>query len=111
MVRQPYKTLSLEQLGNFCEVMRHGGYAEAARQTDLSAATLWEQVRALERHYGVALFRREGRTVKPTDEDISLQMMNICRCGTYPRIRKAVHRAAELWTDAAAGLNSEGKNV
>jgi isoquinoline 1-oxidoreductase alpha subunit len=21
---------------------------------------------------------------------------NICRCGTYPRIRKAIHRAAEL---------------
>lgn len=38
----------------------------------------------------------------PTDQDINLQMTNICRCGTYPRIRKAVHRAAELWSDAAA---------
>ena len=34
---------------------------------------------------------------KPTDEDIDQAMTgNICRCGTYPRIRKAVHRAAEL---------------
>jgi isoquinoline 1-oxidoreductase subunit alpha len=33
----------------------------------------------------------------PTDEDIDLAMAgNICRCGTYPRIRKAIHRAAEL---------------
>jgi len=32
----------------------------------------------------------------PTDADINANMTNICRCGTYPRIRKAVHRAAEL---------------
>ena len=33
---------------------------------------------------------------KPTDEDIDRDMTNICRCGTYVRIRKAIHRAAEL---------------
>jgi isoquinoline 1-oxidoreductase subunit alpha len=33
---------------------------------------------------------------KPTDSDIDAGMTNICRCGTYLRIRKAVHRAAEL---------------
>ena len=34
---------------------------------------------------------------KPTDADIDAAMSgNICRCGTYPRIRKAIHRAAEL---------------
>ncbi|ETZ24733.1 (2Fe-2S)-binding protein [Pedobacter sp. V48] len=33
----------------------------------------------------------------PTDEDIDSAMSgNICRCGTYPRIRKAIHLAAEL---------------
>lgn len=33
----------------------------------------------------------------PTDRDIDLAMSgNICRCGTYPRIRKAIHRAAEV---------------
>ncbi|WP_316826207.1 (2Fe-2S)-binding protein [Pedobacter miscanthi] len=33
----------------------------------------------------------------PTDEDIDLAMSgNICRCGTYPRIRKAIHMAAAL---------------
>ena len=31
---------------------------------------------------------------KPTDADIN-EITNICRCGTYPRIRQAVHRAAE----------------
>jgi aerobic-type carbon monoxide dehydrogenase small subunit (CoxS/CutS family) len=33
---------------------------------------------------------------QPTDEDIDRQMTNLCRCGTYPRIRKAIHRAAAL---------------
>ena len=33
---------------------------------------------------------------KPSDEDINKKMTNICRCGTYVRIRKAIHRAASL---------------
>jgi isoquinoline 1-oxidoreductase alpha subunit len=37
-----------------------------------------------------------GRIPKPTDSDIDLAMAgNICRCGTYERIRAAIHRAAE----------------
>jgi isoquinoline 1-oxidoreductase alpha subunit len=36
-------------------------------------------------------------TPKPTDADIDAAMAgNICRCGTYERIRAAIHRAAEL---------------
>jgi isoquinoline 1-oxidoreductase alpha subunit len=31
---------------------------------------------------------------KPTDDDINNTMTNICRCGTYPRIRAAIHSAA-----------------
>jgi len=33
---------------------------------------------------------------KPSDADIDAAMTNICRCGTYQRIRKAVHVAADL---------------
>ncbi len=32
----------------------------------------------------------------PTDEDIDNGLTNICRCGTYTRMRKAIHRAAAL---------------
>ncbi len=33
----------------------------------------------------------------PPDQDINRALNgNICRCGTYPRIRRAIHRAAEL---------------
>ena len=36
-----------------------------------------------------------SKTPKPTDEDIDKAMQgNICRCGTYQRIRRAIHRAA-----------------
>ncbi len=33
----------------------------------------------------------------PTDEDIDEAMSgNVCRCGTYPRLRQAIHRAAQI---------------
>jgi isoquinoline 1-oxidoreductase subunit alpha len=32
----------------------------------------------------------------PTDEEINDNITNICRCGTYYRVRKAIHRAVEL---------------
>jgi isoquinoline 1-oxidoreductase alpha subunit len=39
----------------------------------------------------VSLLRRKP---KPTDADIDEAMTNICRCGTYQRIRAAIHQAA-----------------
>jgi isoquinoline 1-oxidoreductase subunit alpha len=42
-----------------------------------------------------AVLLREN--ANPTDDDIDKAMSgNICRCGTYPRIRKAIHLAAKL---------------
>ena len=32
----------------------------------------------------------------PSDEDINDNITNICRCGTYPRVRKAIKRAAVI---------------
>ncbi|HZI83333.1 MAG TPA: 2Fe-2S iron-sulfur cluster-binding protein, partial [Casimicrobiaceae bacterium] len=32
----------------------------------------------------------------PSDDDIDAAMTNICRCGTYQRIRSAIHRAADM---------------
>ena len=39
----------------------------------------------------VALLRRKP---KPTDADIDAAITNICRCGTYQRVRAAIHAAA-----------------
>lgn len=41
----------------------------------------------------------------PTDEDIDKNIINVCRCGTYFRVRKAIHRATKLI--AAAKPSSE----
>lgn len=41
------------------------------------------------------------RTPNPNDEDIG-KISNLCRCGTYPRIRKAIKRAAEITRERAA---------
>jgi isoquinoline 1-oxidoreductase alpha subunit len=43
-----------------------------------------------------------SRNAKPSDADIDTAMNgNICRCGTYPRIRQAVHMAAKLASSGA----------
>ena len=39
---------------------------------------------------------------KPTDKDIDEAMTNICRCGTYQRIRQAIHLAAGNKTNVRA---------
>ena len=37
-----------------------------------------------------------AKTRNPTDADINREITNLCRCGTYTRMRKAIHRAAQL---------------
>jgi isoquinoline 1-oxidoreductase subunit alpha len=53
----------------------------------------------------VALLEKNSR---PTDADIDDAMTNLCRCGTYPRVRKAIHAlAAGSSKTAAAGAAGE----
>jgi isoquinoline 1-oxidoreductase subunit alpha len=40
---------------------------------------------------------------KPTDTDIDEAMTNVCRCGTYSRIRAAIHQAAGTTTASVNG--------
>ena len=47
----------------------------------------------------VALLARNGN---PSDKDIDAVMTNICRCGTYARIRTAIHSAAKSTKSAKA---------
>lgn len=49
---------------------------------------------------------------KPNDTDIDEAMSgNICRCGTYPRIRRAIHRAAELAGGKAAAARERSEDI
>ena len=45
-----------------------------------------------------------AKTPRPTDADIDAAMTNLCRCGTYARVRKAIHAAAGTKVAAAAAL-------
>lgn len=38
----------------------------------------------------------------PTDADISAEVTNICRCGTYERVRRAIHSVADVRTEGGA---------
>ena len=54
----------------------------------------------------VALLRARP---KPTDDEIDAAMSaNLCRCGTYPRIRRAVHRAAAALAGEPAAPSPAG---
>jgi isoquinoline 1-oxidoreductase alpha subunit len=44
------------------------------------------------------------RIPKPSDDDIEKHQTNLCRCGTYSRIRKAILRAAEIRREAAVTI-------
>ena len=53
-----------------------------------------------------ALLEQNGA---PTDADIDVAMVgNICRCGAYDAIRRAIHRAAELGSRRPGALVEEG---
>ena len=48
------------------------------------------------------------KTPKPTDPEINAAMSgNLCRCGTYLRIRQAIHRAAELGQTKQTGTTAQ----
>jgi isoquinoline 1-oxidoreductase alpha subunit len=42
----------------------------------------------------------------PTDHDIDTGVTNLCRCGTYNRVRKAIHRAARMQEKEISGSSS-----
>jgi DNA-binding transcriptional LysR family regulator len=63
-----YKDMQLAQLRGFCLAARERNFTVAAKQLGLSASTVWEQLRALERTLGCSLLRREGRTIELTPE-------------------------------------------
>ena len=43
-----------------------------------------------------------AKTPQPSDADIDAAMTNLCRCGTYSRVRAAIHRAAAAMKGGAA---------
>ena len=48
-----------------------------------------------------------NKNATPTDQDIDDNIINICRCGTYYRMRKAIHKAAKIINNTSSTLNAE----
>jgi len=48
-----------------------------------------------------------ARTPHPSDADIEAAMSNICRCGTYQRVRAAIHRAANSASSGASNTANQ----
>jgi DNA-binding transcriptional LysR family regulator len=65
---QRYKEIQLPQLRSFCLAATELNFTTAARSLGLTAPTVWQQVRALERRLQTTLLRRQGRNVELTPE-------------------------------------------
>lgn len=63
-----YKDIQLPQLRSFCVAATEGNFTAAAKTLGLSAPTVWQQVRALERQLKTTLLRRRGRAIELTAE-------------------------------------------
>jgi DNA-binding transcriptional LysR family regulator len=64
--------VDLRYLQSFVTVVEHGSLAEAARRLDLTPPAIAARVRALEQDLGVALIKRSGRSVKPTEAGVKI---------------------------------------
>lgn len=67
-----YKEFNLTQLRVFCEFLHEKSFSDTARAMGLSHSAVWQQVRALERKFGVSLLQRHGRTWRPTEDGQAL---------------------------------------
>jgi DNA-binding transcriptional LysR family regulator len=67
-----FKEFNLTQLRIFCEFLQQKSFSDTARAMGLSHSGVWQQVRALERRFGVSLLQRHGRSWRPTEDGQAL---------------------------------------
>jgi len=68
MKRRYFKELRFRQIRALVELKRRGGFAEVARQLQLSVPSVWQQIRALEDEFEVRLAVARGNKVELTDD-------------------------------------------
>jgi LysR family transcriptional regulator for metE and metH len=74
-----YQDIQLPQLRSFCVAALEGNFTATANKLGLSVATVWEQVRALERKFQSTLLRRHGHIVEVTSEGrLLLELIQPC---------------------------------
>jgi DNA-binding transcriptional LysR family regulator len=68
-------SLTMQQIITFCKVYEHCSYAGAAESLGLAGATIWEQVKTIEKIYKAKLFERTGRNIQATAAGATLYEM------------------------------------
>ena len=89
--------MKIESLRLFVDVMRHGNFADAARDHGLAPSSVSRAIANLERELGARLFQRSTRKVAPT-EAAALFYHRV-----YPAIRE-IEAAGEAARDSASGI-------
>lgn len=87
---------TLHQLRCFLSVFEHGSFTAAAEALGYSQPSISEQVRVLERSYGVTLFTRVGRGVVPTAAGDTLRPHAELTLGAAEQARRAVRSVRAL---------------
>jgi DNA-binding transcriptional LysR family regulator len=90
--RLNFKEVTLAQLRTFCEVCRLGSYAAAARSVLLTTPAVWEQMQALERHFGMTLLERSGSGMRPTIHGQRLLAMIQPLLAGFESTRETLHQ-------------------
>jgi DNA-binding transcriptional LysR family regulator len=64
--------MDTKYMQSFVAVVEAGSFAEAARRLDLTSAAIAARIKALESDLGVALVKRSGRSVRPTENGVRI---------------------------------------
>lgn len=66
---------SLNEMELFLAVVEYGSFSEAARRLHISQPAISQAISSLEKHFGIELFTRSGRTIRLTDAGQALRPM------------------------------------
>jgi DNA-binding transcriptional LysR family regulator len=107
-----YKEIQLPQLRSFCLAATDGNSTTAAKTLGLSASTVWQQVRSLERVLKSRLMRRQGRAVELTEEGrllLDAVLPHVNGLESLPRLfeslREGIHQDLVLATTPYLSAN------
>jgi DNA-binding transcriptional LysR family regulator len=91
-----YKEVTLQQLRSFCETARLGSLSAAADAIGLAHPTVWKQVHALEREFGLALIEPYGRGCRLTDAGRVLAELAMPTVVAISQLKRRVHESLAL---------------
>ncbi len=89
MSRHYFKELRLQQFRGLLAVMRFGSFSKAAVALQLTRASVWQQVRALEAEFGCLLVEPDGKQIRITSEGVRLAEMVAPLVESFDSIKEA----------------------